>query len=175
MLKGFIVAVIIVVGVCVGAVLASAALDWPSDTVRTETVIDAPRRDVWGTLTDFPRYDDWNPFITSVSGAAREGADVDMRLRPPGAEAENVDATVKTVRVGRKLRWSSRLLVPGLRDREYEVTLEPIVPGRVRVKGRIRYEGVLVPLSGLEDSRRGLERMFTALKRRAEADSSSLG
>jgi len=32
-------------------------------SVSTSCVIDAPIKDVWSTLIDFPSYNDWNPFV----------------------------------------------------------------------------------------------------------------
>jgi hypothetical protein len=69
----------------------------------------------------------------------------------------------------RKLRWQSRLVVPGLRDVEYEVIVAPAGPNRAQVVQRIRYEGLLAPFVEGASAQSGLESMARALERRAEA------
>ena len=41
--------------------------------VRTEIEIEAPANIVWQILTDFERYDEWNPFIRLIDGRLKVG------------------------------------------------------------------------------------------------------
>ena len=45
-------------------------------TVLIETPIPAPPELVWDVLIDFPRYGEWNPFITSIEGELEVGEEV---------------------------------------------------------------------------------------------------
>jgi len=55
--------------------------------LRSEIEIEAPTERVWGVLTDFAAYPEWNPFIRRVSGRAElderqaEGSEV-VEYRP---------------------------------------------------------------------------------------------
>jgi hypothetical protein len=151
------------------AVGASAALDAPSRTSTTATVIDAPRERVWDIVTDFASYPAWNPYLTEISGAQRAGESLDIVLATPDHGSRAITATIYVLRPPRKLRWQSRTLVPGLRDLEYEIIVAPLGPDRSQVQQRARYEGLLAVFVDEEATSVGLERMAAALAHRAEA------
>lgn len=133
------------------------------------TVVDAPQEDVWRVVVDFDAYPEWNPYLRSVEGRPEKGRTLDVHLDPPGGDGQDVSASVTVYRPPRKLQWRSRLLVPGLRDLEYEVIVEPLGPNRAQVVQRARYEGLLAVLVDAEETRAGLQQMSRALKTRAEA------
>jgi hypothetical protein len=139
-------------------------------TIETSTDIAAPRWRVWQVLTDVDRYPAWNPFITSVDGALREGGKLRVRIEPPGRKAITFGPTVVALAQERELRWRGRLLIPGLFDGEHAFRLEERTGG-CRFRQTERFSGVLVPLFGeglLEATRQGFEAMNAALKARAE-------
>ncbi len=148
---------------------ASAALDAPSRSAETAILIDARREDVWNTLMDFGSYPDWNPYMR-VRGRAGPGETLEVRLDPPAGDDEEVSAEVFVYRPPRKLRWQGRLLVPGLRDLEYEVIVAPASRRRTLVVQRARHEGLLAVFVDVGSVRSGLEGMGSALKRRMEAE-----
>ena len=69
-------------------------------------------------LTEVDRYPAWNPFITFVDGALREGGKLRVRIEPPGRRAVTFEPTVVALAQERELRWRGRLLIPGLLDGE---------------------------------------------------------
>lgn len=150
------------------ALVASAALDRPSETIESEVTVDASVETVWSIVTGFEDYEQWNPFITKADGEARAGAEVDLELDPPDDGARDVKAEIVMFKPHHKLRMRSRLLAPGVLDREYEMILEPLEDGRVRVVQRARYEGILEPLTGTEHEQVGLDLMARAIEQRAE-------
>jgi hypothetical protein len=156
------------VALVVAGVLACAALDWPSETIESEVTVDAPVETVWKVLTDFEGYDRWNPLVTSVEGDARLGSELDLDLELPDGDKQELTTEITTFRPERKLRWQSRELLPGIADREYEVILESLDDGLVRVLLSTRFEGVLVPLNPTGEEQVGLDLMAEALKKRAE-------
>lgn len=171
LVKSGLILMIVVAVIAVVVIGASAALDAPSRTSTTETMIEAPREKVWRLLMDFDSYSDWNPYMTTVRGRAAVGQTLGIRLEPPGDDAREIEATVFVFKPPRKLRWQSRLIAPGLRDLEYEVIVAPLGPNRAHVVQRARHEGLLVSFADSGPTTAGLERMATALKRRAEAGS----
>jgi hypothetical protein len=156
---GLVVLVLVALG-------ASALLDRPAEVVSSSTTVQGPKREVWAVLTDFERYDEWNPVVTSAVGEAVEGGDLDLEVVLPGHDPESLDAKVLIVRPERKLRWQDRLLLPGLRDWEYEFALEPLEDGRVLVVQQLRIEGLLAPFADTDAAEEALELAAAALAER---------
>jgi hypothetical protein len=148
---------------------ASALLDRPARVASLSASVEARKPEVWAVLTDFAAYDDWNPFLQKASGEAREGSSLELEAVLPGHEPESLDAKVLIARPDRKLRWQDRLVVPGLRDWEYEFVLEPLEPGRVLVVQQLRVEGLLAPFADTEAAQEALELLVEALRQRLEA------
>jgi uncharacterized protein YndB with AHSA1/START domain len=59
--------------------------------LHTEIEIDAPAERVWGVLTDFASYPQWNPFIRSISGEPNIGGRLEVRLEPPESRGITLD------------------------------------------------------------------------------------
>src|SRR5688572_11078326 len=83
-------------------------------------------------------------------------AELDLELTLPGHEPEELDAEVLIVRDERKLRWQDRLVLPGVRDWEYEFVIQPLEPGRVVVVQLLRSDGLLAPFTDEEAAREAL-------------------
>lgn len=157
------------------AVLASAAVDRPSKTIRSVITIDASRETVWRALTDFEEYAEWNPLMPAAAGAAREGEEIEISIRPPGSGMQHLSPEITILRPNRKLAWMSRDVLPGISDREYEVIIDELGDERVRVVMHKRFEGLLIPFTSTSEEQVGLDLMAEALKRRAEAASHASG
>lgn len=138
-------------------------------TLDTTEFIAAPPEKVWGILTDFESYPDWNPFIIEASGRLARGERLELRMRPPGGKAMTFKPRVLEVESSRELRWLGRLLVPGLFDGEHWFRLEPSGKGTLLTQGE-RFTGVLPPLMGklLDRTEKGFDELNRALKARAE-------
>jgi hypothetical protein len=138
--------------------------------LHTSIEIDSTPERVWEILTDFPSYPEWNPFIRSIAGEVVPGAELRVRIQPPGGRAMRFTPTVLEAAPQRELRWLGHLFVPRLFDGEHRFHIEAVGEGRVRFAQAERFTGVLVPLLArtLDPTRRGFEAMNEALKRRAE-------
>ncbi len=144
--------------------------------LTSEIEIEAPPARVWQVLTDFPAFRQWNPFIREISGAARAGNRLRVRLGPPGGRAMTFEPRVLVSEENRELRWLGRVGLPGIFDGEHLFTLEPLAGNRTRFVQRELFRGLLVPLlAGSLDrgTRRGFEEMNRALKERVEGSRSS--
>ena len=140
--------------------------------LHAEIEIDAPAERVWGLLTDFASYPQWNPFIRQISGKPARGERLQARIEPPGGQGMTFKPKVLKAEANRELRWLGRLLVPGLFDGEHSFTIQPLEENRCRFVQREAFKGLLVPLfaRSLEaNTQRGFEEMNRALKERAEA------
>ncbi|HSK15156.1 MAG TPA: SRPBCC domain-containing protein [Gaiellaceae bacterium] len=148
------------------AIGASAALDRPATTVTNGVTVAGSKAEVWAVLVDLEAYDDWNPVFRNASGGTGEGDRLELDLVLPGHDPVPLDPKVLVSRPDRKLWWQDRLVVPGLRDWEYEVILEPLGNGRVLAVQRLRSEGLLSPLTDDGAAREALELIARALAER---------
>ncbi len=141
----------------------------------TEIEIGAPPEKIWQTLTEFEKFPQWNPFIRSISGELKVGAQLKVILQPPGGRDMTFRPKVLKVEPNREFRWKGKLLIPGLFDGEHIFTIEPLAEKRVRFIQRELFSGVLVPLffRGMDKTtRRGFKEMNQVLKSMAERTSS---
>ena len=139
--------------------------------LHTEIEIDASAERVWGVLTDFASYPQWNPFIRRISGELKVGERLEVRLEPPDSRGITLRPTVLSAEPNRQLRWVGHLLVPGLFDGEHSLATEPLEQNRVRFVQHEVFKGVLVRLLARSldtNTLRGFEEMNEALKERAE-------
>lgn len=141
--------------------------------IQSEIEIAATPDRVWGVLTDFSAYPNWNPFIRRISGQQTSGARLHVTVQPQGGKAMSFRPTLLVFAPPQELRWKGRLLVPGVFDGEHYFQLSETSAGRVRFAQGEVFSGLLVPLlargSMLAGTARGFAEMNQALKARAEA------
>ncbi len=121
--------------------------------IRTEIDIEASSGRVWNSLTDFPAFPQWNPFIRRISGEPKVGTKLEVFMQSSGTRGMTFRPTVMKVERDRELRWLGHLAVPGLFDGEHIFEIE--VPLLARSLDR--------------DAKRGFEEMNRALRTRAES------
>lgn len=135
--------------------------------------IEAPPQTVWKTLTDLPRFKDWNPFIRAARGKPAVGAMLRLRVRPKLLGLPLVFRPIVLVcDENRELRWKGWFLRPWLASGDHSFRLEDTPDGSTRFVQREEFRGVLpVFFKKLieREVRRGFEEMNAALKSRAEA------
>ena len=143
--------------------------------VRTEVEIEAPIDIVWQILTDFRRYEEWNPFIRQIEGPLKVGQKLRVVLgNPARGEAGGMAFRPKVVKVenGRAFHWLGRTLVPGLMDGEHIFALEAVDEKTTRFIHGEDYRGLLVRLFGRfvpDDGHPNYVAMNNALKEFAES------
>jgi hypothetical protein len=139
-------------------------------TIETWVDISASATRIWAVLSAFDEYRSWNPFITSIAGALREGATLRVQIKPPGQSGMSFKPTVITAVPERELTWLGHLLLPGLFDGRHELRIEAR-GASCRFHQSEQFSGVLVPVFGaklLAATQRGFEAMNRALKERVE-------
>ncbi len=132
--------------------------------------IDATPDEVWDVLTDFADYEEWNPFVTSITGPAVAGARLAVVLAPPGGRSISMKPTVRAAEASRRLAWLGHLGVPGIFDGAHEFLIEPGADGTTVFTQRETFRGALVPFVGgvLDTTAAGFDLMNQALKDRVE-------
>jgi hypothetical protein len=144
--------------------------------IFTSIEIDAPPNIVWEVLTDFKHFDQWNPFIRSVTGEATRGAQLQVQIHSPDGGSMMFRPVVLVAEAERELRWLGRFLFAGVFDGEHRFQIEPLSDRRVKFIHGEAFSGLLVPFfwrSLDTQTRKGFEEMNQALKLRAEHYSSA--
>jgi hypothetical protein len=141
--------------------------------IRSELEIAAPATEVWGILTDFPRYQEWNPFITEIKSDGIVGRPLRLLISLPEGRDHRLNATLLRMEQDYELRWRAHLLLPGLFDGEHFLRVQAVDSRRTRFVQGENFSGALLRFSGrtLTQVARGFDHMNEALKRRAEANS----
>jgi hypothetical protein len=144
--------------------------------LHTEIDIDASPETVWQILTDFGRYEEWNPFIVSSEGAAVLGERLTNRMQPPGGKGITFKPTVTAVEPKETFEWLGRLVLPGVFDGRHRFELTATESGGTHLVHSEKMTGVLVRFmrKSLDtQTLSGFEAMNAALKVRAEAAAGS--
>jgi hypothetical protein len=82
--------------------------------IRTEIDIDAPPSVVWGVLTDFGGFHEWNPMVVSAEGQATEGSTATLHYRSNIGLHLRFRVRITRSDADRELRWvGSRLGISG--------------------------------------------------------------
>jgi hypothetical protein len=140
-------------------------------TIRSAIEIRAPLDSVWGVLTDFSAYPEWNPHLRRVRGPPAVGARLTIRSQPPNARPVVLRPVVTTWSPPNELRWRSTFVSRFLFSGEHGFKLEALPNERVRFHQDETVSGLLVPLYArlrLPKTREGLAQVNEALRERAE-------
>ena len=136
--------------------------------LRTEIEIAASPQRVWKILTEFEKYEQWNPFIRKAAGRAKEGEKIEIHIETPGGKHRKYEPTVTKVDENRELRWLGKSFVL---NGEHIFAIEQLDQGRVRLVQREIFDGLLTGFFGKrtdDDIKAGFEEMNLALKSWAE-------
>lgn len=139
--------------------------------LRTEIDISAPPTKVWRIITDFQRWNEWNPIVNQASGVPSLGSKLSMTMRgEDGKDSMKYAPVVKEVDEPRFFRWRGVMMAGLLFTNDKIFELEETSSGTRFVHSE-RFGGILVPVfwSKLE---KGVPPMLHAmndgLKQRAE-------
>jgi hypothetical protein len=142
-------------------------------SIRSEIIIAASAAQVYSTLTDFPSYPEWNPFIKSLecNGPLQEGAKLKATMFLPGSNGGNTfTPTVLKVESPTEFRWKGSLPIPGLFHGEHFFLIKEESPTSTLLVHGEHFSGLLIPLVGgvLKKTEEAFNNMNVALKERVE-------
>ena len=109
--------------------------------LKTEILINAEPRKVWGILTDFKNYPNWNPFIKSLTGNIKIGNQIKVEL-----QGMTFKPKVLTFKKEKEFSWLGHLLVKGIFDGEHLFKLTDNKNGTTKFEQSEKFKGILVPL-----------------------------
>ena len=138
--------------------------------VYSEIQINASASVVWGILTDFEKFGEWNPFITEISGTLKEGSELRIFIEPPNSNGMEFKPTLKKVETEKKIQWLGKVWIPKLFDGEHRWIINQIDDSTVLFIQKERFTGIFVPFFSklLKNTKSGFEMMNQNLKQRAE-------
>ena len=137
----------------------------------TQIVIQATAEAVWRVLTDFERYPEWNPYISSIEGKFTAGERLEVKFIRGQTKSMTFRPTVQYSEAFREVRWMGHLILPLVLDGEHSFVITPIEGGSIRFVQKEIFTGLLVPLLWRDldtHTREGFRRMNRALKERVE-------
>lgn len=112
-------------------------------SIHTSIDVDAPAETVWGVLTDFERYDEWNP-VTRIEGQAVAGERLVVSPGPEAGRMPTFRPRVLRAAPGEELRWRGKLFVGGLFDGEHAFEIQRLGESSTRLVQSETFEGLLV-------------------------------
>lgn len=136
--------------------------------IETEIEIDSPPETVWEALTDFDAYEEWNPYLTRVTGQLQEGSPLRIRLEPDERTDRTITAELTEVDPGRRLQWTGTAFSPWLFESQHTFDLKAMNSGRTLLTNEKRFSGILSRVLFSEDLRENHQRMNRALAERIE-------
>lgn len=134
--------------------------------IKTSIDISSPPATIWKILTDFPAYESWNPFITSVEGEFIVGEKVKIN-----AGGMKFKPKVLVYKENQEIRWKGKFLVKGLFDGEHSFVIIDNGDGTSTFKQEEIFTGILVGMFKKKldsDTKNGFEEMNKKLKELAE-------
>jgi hypothetical protein len=140
--------------------------------IHTEIEINAPVSKVWGILTDFDKYPEWNPFVKSFEGEIAEGNRFKVQLHLPEGKPMTFKPKCLAFKENEEFRWLGHLGIKGIFDGEHIFKMKEIEGGKTKFVQCENFGGILLSMmwkSINPKTVKGFEMMNQALKERAEA------
>jgi hypothetical protein len=139
--------------------------------IKTEILINATPEKVWSILTNFEQYPNWNPFIKPITGEAKVGNKISVRIEPPLSKGMTFKPKILVYETNKQFRWIGHLLFPRLFDGEHIFELIDNQNGTTTFKQSEIFKGILVPFFKKKldnNTKKGFEEMNVKLKELAE-------
>ena len=114
-------------------------------SIRTEVDITAPPERVWAVLTDFPKYEEWNPLIVKASGDATLRDRLAIELSSGERSTISFKPTVTESKEDHVLEWLGSFGVRGIFDGRHRFELAETREGTKLVHSE-EFTGVLATL-----------------------------
>ncbi len=138
--------------------------------IVAEIIIDAPVEKIWGILTDFNQYSEWNPFIVKSRGVPVVGSTLVNTMKQGDKNMTLKPKIIKAI-TNRTLEWKGSLIIPGLFDGLHYFKIEQLSNNQSKLIQGELFSGILsgpILKSLKENTTQGFIEMNMALKKLAE-------
>ena len=139
--------------------------------IETHIIVDCTPEKIWDILTNFEKYESWNPFMTKVEGDAKLGAKIKVQIRTMKGKQRIYHPIITRFEINKELRWKGKSFLPGIFDGERIFLIDKTADNKVAFFHKELFSGLGVKLVGNkldENLSEGFEKMNLALKKRAE-------
>lgn len=139
--------------------------------IETHIIVDCTPEKIWDILTNFEKYESWNPFMTKVEGDAKLGAKIKVQIRTMRGKQRIYHPIITRFEINKELRWKGKSFLPGIFDGERIFLIDKTGDNKVAFFHKELFSGLGVKLVGNkldENLGEGFEKMNLALKKRAE-------
>lgn len=136
--------------------------------IKTEILINSSPKKVWDTLTNTSAYSDWNPFIKKIKGYLKVGERLEIIIQPVNSSKMTFRPVVLDFEENKMLRWKGKFIVNGFFDGTHKFELIDNKNGTTTFRQSEIFEGLLVRLFNLENTRDGFVEMNKELKKQCE-------
>lgn len=133
--------------------------------------IDAAPEVVWGVLTDFDHYEQWNPLAVRCATSLVPGEPIDMQVQLKPGPLRRQREWVRTHTPGQEFSYSMKPVSGGALRSLRTQKVEAIAGNRTRYTAHFEVRGWLSPLVKAllgKDLKRGFDGVAAGLKRQAE-------
>jgi hypothetical protein len=139
-------------------------------TIGHGLVIDAAPSTVWSVLMDWPRFPEWNPFLTELDGEPGVGCRLSVRTQPPGGKPRRFRPTLTALEPESRLQWHRRTGLPGVFDGTHTIAVTALPEGRTWFEQNEKFTGLLTWFTGslLKRTQHGFKQMNQALAQRCQ-------
>jgi hypothetical protein len=113
---------------------------------KTTFPVAADAGTIWGVLVDLARWSEWNTAVPTISGEAKVGSTLSMKLAMPGRPSANVTATLTDLEPKRLFRWHGNIASDRFFSGTREVALDEQPDGSTRVTHVETVTGLFYPV-----------------------------
>lgn len=108
-----------------------AAATEPVFVIEADIEIEASAEEVWGVLSDFASYPDWNPYVLKLAGDVVPGGTIRFTIAQENwRKPMTLNNRVLVFDAPRELRWHGSPLLKGFLETDHYFQLSPAAPGR---------------------------------------------
>ncbi len=96
--------------------------------IQSEIDIAASPAQVWKILTEFEKWQEWNPLVKEVHGVATGGSEISVQMRDQnGKQGQHYTAVITTFEEPRFFRWRAKMMAAFLftNDKVFELKETP--------------------------------------------------
>ncbi|KAF5044261.1 hypothetical protein DSECCO2_493620 [anaerobic digester metagenome] len=132
-------------------------------------MINVPADKVWAVLSERALYQEWNPFITQLSGELKEGNLLDVTVALPNRPDTKFKSKVIRMESGKEF-LTKGAIKKGLLTSEHSFLIETIEEKKCVFSQRVVFTGLVTLFSGktIKAAQINLNKMNEALKKRCE-------
>lgn len=139
--------------------------------ITTSIIIYARPEKVWDVLTHQKAYPNWNPFIRNFTGELKLGQKLKIVIQSGKSAKMTFKPVVLACDINQRLQWKGSLWIKGLFDGTHTFELIENQDGSTTFRQSEIFEGILVGLFNLDNTKDGFNQMNLVLKQICESPS----